>query len=110
MSDANIQANSSVGRVTLAPTCTIHEIAALKDHLLQQQSNGGPIEIDGGAVQRIDTAGLQLVLAFALDCLDRNVEYRWVARSSQLEDAIQTLGIAALLESPGASNFPIKAA
>lgn len=103
-------APTSHGKVTLAATCTIHEAAALKDHLLQQLEIGGAIEVDGSAVHRIDTAGLQLVLAFALDCLDRGIDYRWTGRSPELEEAIRTLAIGALLESPGATTFPVKAA
>ena len=44
-------------------------------HLLAQLELPGPCEIDGGAVQQVDTAGVQLVLAFALDCLERNLQY-----------------------------------
>lgn len=82
----------------------------LKDQLLRQLEIGGPIEVDGSAVGKIDTAGLQLVLAFVLDCLDRGIDYRWTGRSPELEKAIRTLAIGALLESPGAATCPVDAA
>ena len=94
-----------VGRVVLGASCTIHEAQALRAHLLETAAQPGPYEIDGGGVQQIDTAGLQLVVAFALDCLEKNVHYVWKARSPVLEEAIHVLGVAALLESPGASMF-----
>jgi phospholipid transport system transporter-binding protein len=93
------------GRVVLGASCTIHEASALRAHLIDQASNPGPYEIDGSAVQQIDTAGVQLVVAFALDCLERSIHYVWTGRSPALEEAIRTLGVGALLESPGAASY-----
>lgn len=92
------------GKVVLGASCTIHEAAALRSHLLAQAAHPGPYELDGSAVQQIDTAGLQLVVAFALDCLEKGVHYVWTGRSPALEEAIRTLGVGALLESPGAAT------
>ena len=89
----------------LGSCCTIHEAAALRAHLLEQAALPGPYEIDGAAVEQVDTAGVQLVVAFALDCLERGIHYVWKGRSPALEEAIRTLGVGALLESPGASSF-----
>jgi phospholipid transport system transporter-binding protein len=88
-------------RIVLGVSCTIHEAAALRAHLLDKSAHPGPYEIDGSGVQHIDTAGLQLVVAFALDCLERSIHYVWTGRSAVLEEAIRTLGVGALLESPG---------
>jgi phospholipid transport system transporter-binding protein len=93
------------GRIVLGASCTIHEAPALRAHLIDQASNPGPYEIDGTAVQQIDTAGVQLVVAFALDCLERSIHYVWTGRSPALEEAIRTLGVSALLESPGAASY-----
>jgi len=89
------------GRVALGVACTIHEALALRTHMLEQAALPGPHEIDGADVQQVDTAGVQLVLAFALDCLERGIPYRWKGRSPALEEAIRVLGVGALLESPG---------
>jgi ABC-type transporter Mla MlaB component len=88
------------GRVVLPAHCTIHGARALQAHLLEQLQLPGPCEIDGGAVQQVDTAGVQLVLAFALDCLERNLQYTWKSRSAALEEAIRVLNVGALLEYP----------
>jgi anti-anti-sigma regulatory factor len=98
-------AKAAAGRIVLGTACTIHEAAALRAHLLEQATFPGPYEIDGGAVEQIDTAGVQLVLAFALDCLERNAHYVWKARSPALDEAIRILGVGALLESPGAASY-----
>ena len=89
------------GRVVLGSSCTIHEAAAIKAHMLEQLQRPGPYEIDGSAVERIDAAGVQIVVAFALDCLERGVDYCWKGRSETLDHAIELLSVGALLESPG---------
>lgn len=98
-------APAALVRIVLGTACTIHEAQALRAHLLERAGQPGPYEIDGGGVEQIDTAGLQLVVAFALDCLERNVHYTWKARSPALEEAIRVLGVGALLESPGAASY-----
>jgi anti-anti-sigma regulatory factor len=100
---AGAAAAETRGRVVLGASCTIHEAAAIKAHMLEQLARPGPYEIDGSAVGRIDAAGVQLCVAFALDCLERGLEYAWTGRSAALEQAIATLSVAALLESPGAA-------
>jgi ABC-type transporter Mla MlaB component len=90
----------ATGRVVLPVSCTIHEVHTLRTHLLEQLELPGPCEIDGSAVQQVDTAGVQLVLAFALDCLERSLQYAWKGRSAPLEEAIRVLGVGALLEYP----------
>jgi anti-anti-sigma regulatory factor len=94
----------SRGRVVLGGSCTIHEAAAIKAHMLEQLARPGPYEIDGSAVERIDAAGVQLIVAFALDCLERSLSYAWKGRSAALEHAIELMSVGALLESPGASQ------
>jgi anti-anti-sigma regulatory factor len=101
---AAVPAAPSVGRIVLGASCTIHEAPALRAHLLAQAAHPGPYEIDGAAVQQVDTAGVQLVVAFALDCLERGIHYAWTGRSPALDEAIRTLGVGALLESPGSST------
>jgi anti-anti-sigma regulatory factor len=89
------------GQIVLGASCTIHEAQLLRAHLLAQAELPGPYQIDGSAVQHVDTAGVQLVVAFALDCLERGIAYSWKGRSPALDEAIRVLGVGALLESPG---------
>jgi len=96
-----VPAAPASGRISLGAACTIHEAQALRAHMLEQAALPGPHEIDGTEVQHIDTAGVQLMLAFALDSLERGIPYRWKGRSPALEEAIRVLGVGALLESPG---------
>lgn len=96
-----VQAADAGGTVVLGPSCTIHEAQALRAKLLAHAESPGPYELDGRGVQQVDTAGVQLVVAFALDCLERNIKYSWKGRSPALDEAIRVLGVGALLESPG---------
>jgi anti-anti-sigma regulatory factor len=89
------------GRIVLGGSCTIHEAAAIKLHMLEQFACSAPYEIDGSAVERIDAVGIQLLVAFALDCLERNLVFAWSGRSAALEQAIALLGVGPLLEGPG---------
>jgi len=88
------------GRVVLGTSCTIQEAGAVRAHLMAQAELPGPYEIDGGSVETIDTAGVQLIVAFALDCLEKGVPYRWAGRSATLAAAIKLLGVDPLLEYP----------
>jgi anti-anti-sigma regulatory factor len=87
-------------RVVLGISCTIQEAAAVRAHLLAQAAQPGPYEIDGASVEHVDTSGVQLIVAFALDCLERGTAYKWIGRSPTLEKAIELLGVSALLEYP----------
>ncbi|HYJ39992.1 MAG TPA: STAS domain-containing protein [Steroidobacteraceae bacterium] len=94
------EARPRPGRVVLGTACTIQEAAAVRAHMLAQAALPGPYEIDGGSVEMVDTAGVQLVVAFALDCLEKGVPYKWSGRSATLEKAIELLGVGPLLEYP----------
>ena len=87
-------------RVVLGTSCTIQEAEAVRAHLLAQAAQPGPYEIDGASVEHVDTAGVQLIVAFALDCLEKGVAYKWIGRSPTLEKAIDLLGVSPLLEYP----------
>ena len=88
------------GRVVLGTSCTIQEAAAVRAHLLAQAALPGPYEIDGGSVEHVDTAGVQLVVAFALDCLERSMATSGQARSPALEEAIACSASARCSEYP----------
>ena len=88
------------GRVVLGTACTIQEAEAVRAHLRAQAALPGPYEIDGGSVEMVDTAGVQLIVAFALDCLEKGTPYKWAGRSATLDAAIELLGVGPLLEYP----------
>lgn len=95
------------GTIDLGVSCTVAEIAALKAACLAALDGKDPPAIDGTRVERVDTAGLQVLVAFAIDCMERSVHFTWTGRSPALARGIRLLGIGALLESPGLAASPI---
>ena len=90
----------------LGADCTIREAADLKNQLLNLLEAPQPLFVDGSAVERVDTAGVQLLIAFSLDCMERGISYGWPGRSPALARAIEMLGVGSLLECPGDVAMP----
>ena len=89
----------------LAATCTIREAAELKQQLFAHLVAPQPLLIDASAVERIDSSGVQLLVAFSLDCMERGINFGWAGRSPALHRAIHLLGVAPLVENPGAAAY-----
>ncbi|MFZ0498434.1 MAG: STAS domain-containing protein, partial [Steroidobacteraceae bacterium] len=60
-----------------------------------------PVTLDVTALQRIDTAGLQLLVAFVRDRRTAGRAVAWHGRASALETAAGLLGLHDMLELPG---------
>jgi ABC-type transporter Mla MlaB component len=82
-------------KITLNPILTIADVEELHNQL--KQYPGQRIQLSGKNVQRIDTASLQLLLAFMLH---PDVTACWVDCSEQLFESAQLLGIATPLGLP----------
>ena len=95
----DIQAHS---KDVLGASCTIEDVAQLRNDLIAYLAANKPIIIDATRVERIDAAGAQLLVAFAIDCLVQGVAFAWKQRPAALDEAIRLLGLGALMESPGA--------
>lgn len=93
------------GRVVLFADCSIQAVNTLKAHMLEEFAKPAPYEIDGSAVDKIDTAVIQVLLAFVLDCLEQGRDFSWTGRSAVLQEAIRLTGVSVLLENPGVSPF-----
>lgn len=89
-------------KIVLGASCTIEDVAQLRTVLIDHLSANAPVIIDTSRLERIDTAGVQLLAAFAIDCLERGTAFAWRQRPAILEEAIRLLGLGALMESPGA--------
>jgi ABC-type transporter Mla MlaB component len=61
----------------------------------------GPLTLDVSALQRIDTAGLQLLAAFVRDRRAAGRAVAWGGRAAALEAAAVLLGLNHMLELPG---------
>jgi ABC-type transporter Mla MlaB component len=89
------------GALTLAADCTVAEVDALKSALTRRLNESAPVTLDVSALQRIDTAGLQLLAAFVRDRRTAGRAIAWRGRASALEAAAGLLGLHHMLELPG---------
>ena len=85
--------------VVLPADCRMAFIAPLRDQLLAS-FDAAPVKLDAAAVEKIDTAGVQLLAAFHRDAKDRGCDVSWISPSVPLRDAAQRLGLTNVLALP----------
>jgi len=74
--------------------CTVREAEAFKLVLAAAEDSSGDFVIDGSAVERIDTAGLQLLLGFAARLKLTERRLVWQGVSPALRQGAAQLGLA----------------
>jgi phospholipid transport system transporter-binding protein len=62
--------------------------------------DAGQIVLDGSAVDRVDTAALQLLVVFQREVQKRGQQMNWAGVSAPLHDAASQLGLAQVLALP----------
>jgi len=87
--------------LTLTAECTVAEAEALKSQLARRLEESQPVIVDVSALQRIDTAGLQLLAAFVRERRTAGLAVTWRGRAAALETAAGLLGLNDMLELPG---------
>jgi ABC-type transporter Mla MlaB component len=60
-------------------------------------NEGTAVTLDVSAVERVDTATMQLLCAFVRDRGGRKQNVTWRGESQALQDAVRLLGVGALL-------------
>jgi phospholipid transport system transporter-binding protein len=95
--EATPVAGEATGALLLAPLCTLREAVALKAQLLERLDQSGDVQIDGGGVEKIDTAGIQLLVAFSRQLGESHRTLAWTAVASELNRAAVQLGLAQTL-------------
>ena len=86
-------ARKAVRAVALPEECGIASAAKLRAALLKRLGDGGSVRIDAGAVQRVDSAGLQVLAAFARDRRAAGRAVEWVSVPGSLADAATLLSL-----------------
>jgi anti-anti-sigma regulatory factor len=77
----------------LPPQATIRDAVQLRTLLLEHLEEAAPVELDASAVERIDTAVLQLLAAFLRDRRARQRAVVWRTCSEAVTRAARTLGL-----------------
>lgn len=95
---AGRRARQRVTRVlAMREECTLSEASELKRELSALLADPAPVAVDAGAVERIDVAALQLLLAFTRDRRAAGLEWGWRACSPAFHAAAGRLGLVTLL-------------
>ena len=66
--------------------------------MLRVVSAGRPIQLDAREVARIDTAGLQLLVAFAMEARRRGLAFEWRGASDTVRQAVRLTNLSGVLE------------
>jgi ABC-type transporter Mla MlaB component len=82
--------------VVLAANCSVKDAAALKTSLCAI-AKITDVTLDVSAVERVDTATMQLLCAFVRDRSGRQQNVNWRGESQALQDAVRLLGVGELL-------------
>jgi ABC-type transporter Mla MlaB component len=83
--------------VALASNCSVKDAATLKANLQAAEMSEAAVTIDITAVERIDTASMQLLCAFVRDRHARDQSVKWRGSSAALDEAVKLLGTSELL-------------
>ena len=96
--DATVREDDSQGSVTiiLDPVITLAEVSHLKESLLGY-IGARQIQVDVSKVEHIDTAGLQLLLAFSKVFKKQGGKIIWLGWSAAYSNTAELLGLTAAL-------------
>jgi anti-anti-sigma regulatory factor len=82
----------------LTASCTVRDSLGLKSALLDLLMDKSPVTIDVRAVERIDTAALQVLCAFVRDRKAAGGNVLWIGCTESFSDAIRLLGLQQVLQ------------
>jgi anti-anti-sigma regulatory factor len=71
----------------------IKDVEDAKLRLMETLEGGGPVSIGIGRVSTVDTAGVQLLLAFNAEAVTRGVAVEFCGESPLLGNALALLGL-----------------
>ncbi len=90
----------SAARHELAPECLVANAAELKNSLSALLEEPRPVALDGTAVERIDTAALQVIVAFVRERTSRGLGVEWHGVTPALTSGARLLGLDTVLGLP----------
>lgn len=83
--------------VTLGERLTIESAAELRERLQAVLGDGASLRIDAQAVERVDTAGLQVLASLHKTLQARGGSLQWEGFSDEMLDALELAGMKSLL-------------
>ena len=92
--------NAPATQYALGAECLISDALELKNQLSGLLDEPQSVTLDVSALQRIDTAGLQVIAAFVRERAARSFQTEWRGSAPALNSAVQLLGLASVLRLP----------
>jgi len=84
--------------IDFGSSLVISEVEVFRNDLLNALQGGEDLVLDGGEIQQVDGAGLQLLAAFAQEAEKMSVAFKWQAASQVLCEASAQLGLTEILQ------------
>jgi len=97
---APVAQGQATAGLKLEASCTLRDSIDMQFQLLAVDFGDSDVVVDGSAVERIDTAGLQMLLAFVKHQAGRGKRVQWSGASPELVRGSQLLGLAGMLALP----------
>jgi phospholipid transport system transporter-binding protein len=97
---ADIEHNAGGSLFAVAAECTVADAGSLKSGLAKLLDDSGVVTLDISAVQRIDTAGLQVITTFVRERESHGRQVEWRGTAPALAAAATLLGLSSLLRLP----------
>ena len=88
---------SKITTVSLGNALDIMHVANIKERLLASLKKKSRIVLIADKVEKVDTAGLQLIYAFKLEVETHNKHLAWQKPSTILKNACHSLGMSEAL-------------
>jgi ABC-type transporter Mla MlaB component len=86
--------------LALPAACTVGDANSLKENLAALLEEPLPVTLDITALQRIDTAGLQVIAAFIRERVGHGRSVQWQGTTPIMTTAAQLLGLTSALGLP----------
>ena len=86
--------------LALAAECTVSDALSLKERLAGLLDDPQAVTLDISALQRIDTAGMQVITAFVRERTGHGRQVEWQGTAPVLAAAARLLGLTSLLKLP----------
>lgn len=91
--------SESQGVINLGDQLVISNVGKVRAEWMDRIVAGveSPIVIEGGGLQMVDTAGLQLVVALIRELNEDGVSWQWGGRSDLLQSSAEQLGVSRMM-------------
>lgn len=89
--------------ICLPESLTIHQISEHFEQIKQSVADASnSLTIDAGALDNIDTSGVQMLLVLVKNLVERGIEINWQNQTGALLDSANKLGLSQELRLPQA--------